>query len=474
MSLPSGPLVAWYGDDFTGSAAVAEVLEFAGLPAAVFLAPPDPATLARAGAGLRGIGLAGDARTRNPAWMDRELPPVFDWLAATGAPLRHYKICSTLDSSPETGSIGRAVEIGLARMTRPSAGIVPILVGAPGMGRWVAFGQLFAAAGGAIHRLDRHPVMARHPVTPMDEADIARHLARQTDLKIGNLMLPALTGAGAARMALAGVEAGAVVLDSVTAADMELLGRILWEDAFPFVVGSQGIEMALVAHWRAAGLLPPPPPPAALSSAARFACVSGSVSPVTATQIDAAEADGFATIPLDTPAIAAGGVGGEDAAIAAALDALDAGCAPLVHAARGPDDPRVAATRAAISAAGIPALAAEDRIGAALARILAALIDRGGVRRAVIAGGDTSGRVAQALGVLALRPLAYVAPGASVMRTISDTPGRDGLELVLKGGQMGQPDLFARLRGGHAAQAPKARDGRFDSCPIPMSKGERR
>ncbi|MRX52080.1 four-carbon acid sugar kinase family protein [Paracoccus sp. S-4012] len=453
MSLPNGPLVAWYGDDFTGAAAVAEVLEFAGLPSMVFLSAPDPAVLARFGVGLRGIGIAGDARARSPEWMDRELPEVFRWLAETGAPVRHYKVCSTLDSSPQTGSIGRAMELGLAALG-DRAGALPVLIGAPGMGRWVAFGQLFARAGDGIHRLDRHPVMARHPVTPMDEADIARHLARQTELPTANLMLSNLVSESAVRASWRSAEAGAraLVLDSVDEAQMALLGRILWDDAprIPFVVGSQGVEMALVAHWREAGLLPPPLAPRGLGRAERFAVVSGSVSPTTAEQIAAAEAAGFVTIPLDTPAIAAGN-GDLSNAVEQALTALASGRSPIVHSALGPTDPRVAT---------VSTPDAGDRIGAALAHVLGALIDRGGVTRAIIAGGDTSGRVAQALGVAALRPLAHVAPGASVMRAFSSAPVRDGLELVLKGGQMGPPDLFARVRDGHAPEADKTRDHR--------------
>ena len=61
--------------------------------------------------------------------------------------------------------------------------VVPLILGAPAIGRWQAFGNLFARAGDGIHRLDRHPTMARHPVTPMDEADVTAHLARQTETR---------------------------------------------------------------------------------------------------------------------------------------------------------------------------------------------------------------------------------------------------------------------------------------------------
>ena len=104
-------LVAWYGDDFTGAAAVMEVLTFADVPSMLFLDVPTPEQMQRF-PDLRAIGVASTARTKSPNWMDANLPDVFAGLGAFNPGLVHYKVCSTLDSSPETGSIGRAIEIG--------------------------------------------------------------------------------------------------------------------------------------------------------------------------------------------------------------------------------------------------------------------------------------------------------------------------------------------------------------------------
>ena len=146
--LPEGPLVAWYGDDFTGSAAVMEVLTFAGLPSVLFLAPPTPAQLARFAA-LRGIGIASTARAHGPDWMDRTLPAVFAMLRELNAPITHYKVCSTLDSAPEIGSIGRAIDLALPVL---GSAWTPILVAAPPMRRYQLFGHLFAAGPGGVAR----------------------------------------------------------------------------------------------------------------------------------------------------------------------------------------------------------------------------------------------------------------------------------------------------------------------------------
>ena len=103
--LPDGRLVAFYGDDFTGSAAVMEVLTFAACRRC------SSSTCRRRAAcpfrRHRGVGIAGIARSQTPAWMERDLPPVFRALAALGAPVSHYKICSTFDSAP-AGRLDRA------------------------------------------------------------------------------------------------------------------------------------------------------------------------------------------------------------------------------------------------------------------------------------------------------------------------------------------------------------------------------
>jgi len=179
-ALPTAPLIAFYGDDFTGASASMEVTAFAGLETVLFLSPPSRERL-DAFNSARVIGIAGVARAQSPQWMDENLPEVYDLLASTGAQIVHYKVCSTFDSAPHVGSIGHAIDLASRRFE----GWTPMIVADPGMGRYQASGNLFAGAQGSVHRLDRHPVMSRHPVTPMDEADLALHLARQTNRKIG-------------------------------------------------------------------------------------------------------------------------------------------------------------------------------------------------------------------------------------------------------------------------------------------------
>lgn len=446
--LPDGPLVAWYADDFTGAAAVMEVLTFAGLPAMLFLAPPTQAQLARY-PDLKGIGVASTARAQSPEWMDAELPDIFAQLAALKPALMHYKVCSTLDSSPQVGSIGRAIEIG-ARGFSPAA--VPILIAAPQMRRYQCFGHLFAGFGDAVFRLDRHPVMSRHPVTPMNEADVARHIALQSDRIDARCLTLEDIAAGATlpRIAATPGRIDAVTLDCMDERTESAVGRLIWKgrDANPFVVGSQGVEYALVRHWQDTGQIAAVTAPQGVGKADRMVVVSGSVSPTTAAQIAWAKANGFAGIAFDATSVCRepADLDREIArAVAACLDAIDRGLDPLVYTAEGPDDPAVEAFIRA--AAGQDLSKLNQRTGDALGRVLHQTLSHGGVRRAVVSGGDTSGHATRQLGIHALSALAPTIPGAALFQAHADGP-MDGLQLALKGGQMGSHDYFGWIRSG--------------------------
>ena len=178
-------LLAYYGDDFTGSTDALEFLSRAGAKTVLFIDAPTPQQLTRYD-GLQAIGVAGMTRAMPPAEMEKELRPAFTALKALGASHIHYKVCSTFDSSPAVGSIGKAADVGAEVFDAP---FIPLLVAAPALGRYCVFGNLFARMGigskGGIFRLDRHPSMSKHPVTPADESDLRLHLAKQTAQNIG-------------------------------------------------------------------------------------------------------------------------------------------------------------------------------------------------------------------------------------------------------------------------------------------------
>lgn len=454
-SLPEGLLIAWYGDDFTGSAAVMEALTFAGLPSMLFLATPTPAQMARF-PGLRGIGIASTARAQGPEWMTREMPGPLGFLAGLKAPILHWKICSTLDSAPQIGSIGRGTELALQAVGAETAGVV---VAAPQMRRYQAFGHLFAGSPQGVFRLDRHPVMARHPVTPMDDSDVLRHLAQQTALPSALVDLEALANPVDADARLKAVLAGRarmVLFDVMEAESETAVGRLLWRNraALPVAVGSQGVEYALIRHWQAVGALAPVAAPGSAGAVAQIVAVSGSVSPTTAQQIAWSCRNGFAGIRLDARAACGTATDlaqAEAQAVTAALAAIAQGQSPLIHTAAGPDDPAVAALRQAVVSSGATMDVVNERIGAALGRVLDTILRQSGLRRAVISGGDTSGHGTAQLGLFALSALAPTIPGAALFRGHGDGL-HDGLELALKGGQMGSEDYFGWVRAGGGAR----------------------
>ena len=450
---PDGPLLAYCGDDFTGSTDVMEAFTAAGVPTVLFLAPPEPHWVQRF-AGMRCIGLATTARGQSPQWMDEHLAAAFLRMKAFGAPILQYKVCSTFDSSPTVGSIGRAVDLGCALMPGRWS---PMVVGAPRLKRYQAFGNLFAVADGVGHRLDRHPTMSRHPVTPMAEADLARHLGAQTPRRIELIDLAQLhAGQGAARRdALAGDYTPVVLLDVVDDTTLAEAGRLVWEGRGEglFSASSSGLEYALASHWRALGLLPATPSLPVAGPVDAIAAVSGSCSPVTAQQIGWARAQGFAVQRLDLPRLLdAHSRGAEiERQVADAAAALRQGRSPLVCSAEGPDDPAVLGFDAAARAAGRTRGDAAAAVGDGLAEVMRCLLDRvPALRRVVVAGGDSSGAVAGALDIAALSIEAGMAPGSPLCRAWSTNPMRDGLQIVLKGGQMGTEGFFGAVRDGRA------------------------
>ncbi|GJM36823.1 MAG: hypothetical protein DHS20C19_01900 [Acidimicrobiales bacterium] len=440
-------LVSFYADDFTGGASSMEVLAVAGVDTVMFLEAPDEQQLARF-PDVQAIGIAGVARSRSPKWMAANLPTAFSTLRTFGAPVIHYKTCSTFDSSPEVGSIGAAIEIGRAALGHEWTALV---VGAPAIGRYQAFGNLFAGLDGRMHRLDRHPVMRQHPITPMNEADLGRHLAHQTDLKVGLVDLVAMKAGRATDVLHDEVEAGAkvVAIDVIDEETLQRAGELIWAGEPPvFAVGSQGVEYALIEHWRALGIIPDAPRLPPIPPSGPMLAVSGSCSAVTARQIGRAADDGFHIVDLPT-SHAVDPSAWDDVlsrGVREVVDTLRAGRDVLVTTARGPEDPRVDSLRRALAAAGGSEEAVNDRIGAGLGILAGRVHDETALRRVVIAGGDTSGHAMTALGADALSVIAPLSPGVPLCRVHSDNRDVDGLEVALKGGQMGEIDFFSHAR----------------------------
>ena len=457
--------LAFYGDDFTGSTDALEVLTFAGLRCALFLQVPSAALLKALGP-FDAVGVAGHSRSMSPAEMDEQLPPVLAALAELPVPLVHYKVCSTFDSHPEVGSIGHVMD--LARQAF-GPGVIPVVAATPALGRYCAFGHLFArsATDGQVYRIDCHPIMRVHPVTPMTESDLARHLSMQTRQTVAGVTLPVFERSEAQQDAevdtLLASSCEALLFDGTRPEHLTATGRQLTrlsalKPAPMFAVGSSGLEYALTQWWRAGS---PTPWPASAPSFEGFAAVpqvlvvSASASALSAQQVDLAVQAGFVEVVLDVCTWLAQ----RDQALAdmaqAIVSAWQSGRSVVVHTARGTGDVRIGQLRERLMASGLSqaqaVLQGGRLVGECLGELTERVLQTVEVPRLLLSGGDTSSAIMQRLGPQALQVLARLAPGAPLCKLLSDKPHLRQLEVALKGGQMGSADFFVQaLRGREA------------------------
>ncbi|RWO80659.1 MAG: four-carbon acid sugar kinase family protein [Mesorhizobium sp.] len=436
-------LLSYYGDDLTGSTDVMEALELGGVPTVLFMRQPDGAMLSQF-RHCRAIGLAGTSRSETPQWMDMHLNRAFAWLKTLNAEICHYKICSTFDSSPAIGSIGRAIEIGRSVFSQDS---VPLVVGAPQLKRYTAFGHLFAAYREQYFRIDRHPVMSRHPTTPMDESDLLIHLSRQTDLTSGLVDLATLQSASRSEAfdRLLADGTNIVLLDVASLESQALAGKEIWRVRRPgaFVVGSSGIEYALLAEWAANRTVRAEPSFSPPGAAYRIAVVSGSCSPTTERQIRHALTDGFDGVAVDPVELVSEASSDAIARAAASGRAsLEAGRSVVLYTALGPAADRGAEIDRQEGA--------RHKLGRGLGELLRELTIEQKLQRVVIAGGDTSSHALGQMGVdaLTVRMPLPASPGSPLCVAHSRVKAIHGLEIALKGGQVGSDDYFCAIRDG--------------------------
>lgn len=422
---PGFPRYGWYGDDFTGATDTLATLAERGLRALLFMRTPTAEQLAAAGK-LDAIGIAGATRSMAPEIAGVELDAAGRFFAAQGVDILHYKCCSTFDSAPHVGSIGVAVRTLRKHFTNS---FVPIVGGQPNLDRYCLFGNLFAAAGsgGEVHRIDRHPTMSAHPVTPMTEADLRRHLMAQGLARIGLLDYRIYENGNAetALEACLTTKPDAVLLDVACVSDLRVIGRLIAKriQAGPMLaIGPSSVAQALttILDERSCIAAGPSTHPGR-SRERRVLALVGSLSPVTRAQVEAAS--GYVRIDVDASRLTS------DDAYATALrqqtlDLLTAQNVMLVtrQPAQPPDNP--------------------GRVAAATGCLLRAIMTDARLSRLVVAGGDTSSHAVAMLDFWGLSYRAAMVPGAPLCKVHSDDARFDGLEIVLKGGQMGPPDFF--------------------------------
>ncbi len=458
--------LSYYGDDFTGSTDVLETLALNGIPAALFLEAPERQEIEqfelKAGIGaltgskkIKAFGVAGISRSQDPLQMDRELPGIFEKIQAIPTDFFHYKICSTFDSAAKVGNIGHAVELALKYFP---ASYVPLIVGAPYLNRFVVFGNLFARVAETTFRLDRHPTMSKHPVTPMKESDLRRHLKLQTSRVLQLMDMFALEGQYGdperyLRSLISTKSSGYVLFDTLTIDHLRIIGRLLLDthrSTTSLLVGSSGVEFALVHYLQQQGKIKKPPQVTGPGVADKMVVTAGSAAPGTASQIRYMESLGHQGIRMNTVKLLSQEHRSREikSLVEGALDGIARGQVPLLYTAMGPDDNSIVATSQAADERGLTSGETGSIIARAQGTVLKEIISQAGKLRVVVAGGDTSGYVSRVLGIYALETLCPIAPGAPLCVAHSNNPQFDGLEIALKGGQNGNEKYFESILKG--------------------------
>lgn len=434
MSEQKNILLAFYGDDLTGSTDALEFICRAGAKAVLFLEPPSVEQLSKY-PGLNAYGIAGLTRSLSPQAMEKELMPAFKMMKETAARHVHYKVCSTFDSSPEVGSIGKAIDCGSEIFQNE---FVPVLGGMPALGRYCVFGNLFARMGtagnGNIYRIDRHPSMSRHPVTPANESDLRLHLGSQTKKKFALIDITQVEKNIEQWNKQIQDDDEVVLLDVLNEEQLQKTGEWL-DDQYEggrtlFSVGSSGIEMALGSFWNKTGKLQEKESWPAIKNVHPLLIVSGSCSPVTATQIEYAKANGFEEIVLNANKICKEDTI-EESLIENLVRLLRQEKDVIVHTGKKKGENL-----------------SSEVIGKILGTIAREAVEKADIKRVVIAGGDTSSYAARAMQMEALEMIAPLVPGAPLCKAHSMNKAIDGIEVNLKGGQVGDEDYFLILKNG--------------------------
>ena len=409
-------------DDYTGASDLANTLTRAGLRTVQTIGvPSDDLDLPEVDA----VVVSLKSRSIEAGLAVSRSREAEKWLRGRGADHVLFKICSTFDST-DAGNIGPVMD---ALRADCGDGMVLVTPAFPETGRTVYQGNLFV---GSVP-LNESP-LKDHPLNPMHDSNLVRVLARQSETKVGLIELAVLArGADAvrARLAdLAGKGFGAAVIDAVFDRDLEIIGVVALDHRHS--VGASGIGLglarALVASTRVKPSGPNTVPDAPVGGPA--ACLAGSCSQATLQQIACAEAV-MPVLHLDPDRV----VAGQDEArraLAWARERLSEGPV-LIASSSTPDQVAALQSRHGRDAAGH----AIEQAMADIAEGLAA----SGVRRLVVAGGETSGAVVDRLRIPGFLVGAEIAAGVPVLRAVGAAGG--DMLLALKSGNFGGPKFFA-------------------------------
>jgi uncharacterized protein YgbK (DUF1537 family) len=409
-------------DDYTGASDLANTLTRCGLRTVQTIGvPADDLALPQVDA----VVVSLKSRSIEAGLAVKRSRDAEKWLRGRGARHVLFKICSTFDST-DAGNIGPVMDA-----LRADSGDAMVLVtpAFPKTGRTVYQGNLFV---GAVP-LNESP-LKDHPLNPMHDSNLVRVLARQSRTQIGLVDLAAIArgpDAVRARLAdLAGKGIGAVIADAVFERDLDTVGKVALDHGVS--VGASGLGLGLARALVASGQVKSHTTNAIADDpvGGPAACLAGSCSQATLQQIARAE-QAMPVLHLDPDRV----IAGKDEArraLAWALERLEQGPI-LIASSSAPEEVAALQARHGRDAAGYA-------IEQAMADIAEGLVSSG-VRRLVIAGGETSGAVVDRLQIPGFLVGAEIAAGVPVLRSVGANSG--DMLLALKSGNFGGPEFFS-------------------------------
>uniref|UniRef100_E1TE57 3-oxo-tetronate kinase n=1 Tax=Burkholderia sp. (strain CCGE1003) TaxID=640512 RepID=E1TE57_BURSG len=418
-------LLGCIADDFTGATDLANMLVRGGMRTVQTIGVPGQGEGIEADA----IVVALKSRTIPAAEAVAQSLAALDWLRAQGCRQFVFKYCSTFDST-DAGNIGPVTDALLDALSGgDQASAFTIACPAfPENGRTIFRGHLFVGDA-----LLNESGMENHPLTPMRDANLVRVLQRQTQAEVGLVRYDAVAkGVDAVRDSFDALREDGVrmaIADAVCDADLHVLGEACAD--LTLITGGSGIALGLPANFRRAGLLESRENAAQLPRVEGLSAVlAGSASKATNAQV-AAWRETRPAFRVD-PLAAARGEAVVEQALAFAQTHLDKAEPMLIYATATPDEVKAVQNQLGVDRAG-------HLVEATLASIARGLYERG-VRKFVVAGGETSGAVVQALNVCSLRIGAQIDPGVPATATTGAQP----LALALKSGNFGTTDFFEK------------------------------
>jgi uncharacterized protein YgbK (DUF1537 family) len=432
----SHPIFTAVADDDSGATDLAGMLADQGLRTVLLIDLPEPADYERWTAGQDAVITGAGTRAITPRAAYERTRSAVKMLQSARPAALEIKYCSTFDSTTE-GNIGPSIDAAMDEMGESFTIALPAL---PVNGRTTYMGCHF------VHRqlLSDSP-MRNHPLTPMTDPNLVRHLQSQTRRKVGLAAIPFITGSAAVlqreleRLRADGIEIA--IVDCTNDRELETICEAI--AGMRLITGSSAPAMKLPHIWRRLGMLARTQVPIDARTGdgegSGFFIVAGSCSEATRRQNAWAVANGAKLYHLEAEALLWCGDGGADAIEPVAAE-LRAGHTCLLSISGEPEEVRRVQDKAA--AAGMSVAESGLKIAERLAGVVRSIVEQQQPRGLLAAGGETSSAISRKLELGALQVGKNIEPGVPLCRSL----GRFRLPVVLKSGNFGSDDFYLRAR----------------------------